>query len=131
MFEKILAKKALVAGLLPAVAGCGGTPVDFENPPLGADGKSRWLFMQVITPDVFVGELYARKAGAGSWGADLVSVDNIYPGDRKAYNLDDGSGNCNFDLRRRVFGGDGPPEYQDQLNVDLCAMNTKKQAWLL
>ena len=89
------------------------------------------MFVHVVSKDLFVGELYARKAGTGAWGNDLVFVNNIYPGQGKAYNLDDGSGNCRFDLRRKVFGGNGPPQFQDQMNVDLCEMNRKKQAWLL
>ncbi len=121
----------MAAALALIVSACAGPPINVESPPLGTDGKSRWLFVQVVTPGLFVGELYARKAGNGAWGNDLVFVDNIHTGDGRSYNLDDGSGNCRFDLRRRVFGGGGPPEFQDQMNVDLCAMNKAKQVWLL
>ena len=122
---------ALAAALCASLAGCSGPPVSIDSPPLDADGQSRWLFVQVVSQYAFVGELYARKAGAGSWGDDLVFVNNIYPGQGKAYNLSDGSGACRFDLRRRIFPVNDAPQYQDQLNVDLCAMNRKKQAWLL
>lgn len=106
-------------------------PIHLNDPPLVADGQSGWLFVDVVTPGVFVGELYARKAGIGSWGNDFVFVDNIHTGDSRAYNLGDGTGNCKCDVRRFVFGGGGPPQFQDQLDVDLCAMNKKKQVWLL
>jgi len=125
---KLVAMSSL---LLAAVAGCTGAPISLDNPPLGADGKSRLLFVEVNTKGLFIGELYARKAGSGSWGNDLVFVNNIHPGDSKVYNLGDGSGNCKFDLRRRVFVVDGQPEFQDQMNVDLCKMNKNKQVWLL
>jgi len=132
LFQKSPFKYAALAGvLLAVVVGCSGPPVSIDNPPLSADGQSRLLFVRVNTEGMFVGELYARKAGAGSWGADLVFVNNIYPGEGKVYNLDDGSGNCKFDLRRRVFGGGGQPVFQDQLNADLCKMNKNKQVWLL
>jgi hypothetical protein len=124
-------RSVFATALLTLTVACAGPPISLESPPLSADGQSRVLFVQVVSEGVFVGELYARKAGAGSWGTDLVFVDNIYPGNGRAFNLDDGSTNCRFDLRRRVFGGSGPPELQDQMNVDLCKMNKAKQVWLL
>lgn len=130
-YTKLLRPAALTGVLLVALAGCSGDPVDLDNPPLGADGQSRWLFVQNTRQGMFIGALYARKAGSGSWGNDLVLFDNIYPGDSRAFSLDDGSGNCKFDLRRLVYAVDEPPGYQDQMNVDLCAMNKKRQVWLL
>jgi hypothetical protein len=128
-----MAKKAkLVAASLTLLAACDAMPVSFDNPPLDADGQSRWLFVQVVTEGLFIGELYARKSGTGSWGDDLVFVNNILPGQSRAFNLGDGSGNCLFDLRRRVFiVDDGSTEFQDLMRVDLCKMNKTKQAWLL
>jgi hypothetical protein len=124
-------RSAFATALLTLTVACAGPPISVESPPPSADGQSRVLFVQVVSEGVFVGELYARKAGTGSWGSDLVFVNNIYPGNGRAFNLDDGSTNCRFDLRRRVFGGNGPPEFQDQMNVDLCKMNKAKQVWLL
>jgi hypothetical protein len=131
-FKTLLRPLALTGAVFAALAGCSGAPVSIENPPLGADGQSRWLFVYVNeTTDGAIGGLYARKAGAGSWGDDLQLIGIVGPGEGKAYNLDDGSGNCKFDLRRRIISVNQPPVFQDQLNIDLCEMNRKKQAWLL
>lgn len=134
MSRKTVRNRALITGaLLAALVSCtSGPPVSIDNPPLGADGQSRWLFIKVVSQDAgFIGELYARKAGSASWGDDLVFTNNIGPGGSRAFDLDDGSGNCKFDLQRKVFNPSGPTDTQYQMDVDLCSMNKKKQVWLL
>lgn len=64
MPTKTVRERALTTGaLLGALISCtSGPPVSLDNPPLGAGGQSRWLFVQVVSQDAgFIGELYARK----------------------------------------------------------------------
>ena len=113
-----------VCGFL-SLSACGREQVSLSDPPLDSDGKSRYLFVAVPGP-AFVGELYAVKAGSDSWGRDLVLLDNIYPGDRRFFNLADGSGNCRFDIRTVQFDADGRRPMEN-FDVDLCEMNRKGQ----
>ena len=113
-----------VCGLL-GLSACGGESVLLSNPPLDSDGKSRYLFVVVPGP-AFVGELYAVKAGSDSWGPDLVLLDNINPGDRRVFNLSDGSGNCRFDIRTVQFDANCRRPMENY-NVDVCELNQKGQ----
>lgn len=124
-----------------ALAACAGPPVDSSALPLGEDGKSRWLLVQVPEEnpgfgDFFVRGIYARPAGAPGRGDNITLMSNIHPCRKRAFDVDDGTTNCRFDVRAEMYGCRRPVDDDATWwnliveDVDLCAMNETRQVFL-
>ena len=59
---------------------------------------------------------YASNCKAQNWGRDRLGEDSLGAGKRKMFDLEDGSGECCFDLRVKFRGG----EQRTNMGVNIC-----------
>lgn len=72
---------------------------------VSAHAENRWVTVRNNTNFVMM-EFYASNRDQPSWGRDWFGMDVLMNGEEKAFNLDDGSGYCIWDLKAVFDDGD-------------------------
>jgi hypothetical protein len=133
---------SLMAGaMIAALSACAGPPADIADLPKGADGKSRWVLARAPADNpgrgfFFLRGVYVRAPGTGPWGDDITLMDHVHPGDGRAFNVDDGTPRCRFDVRFEMYGyarqSDPKAAWWNLVadDVDLCEMNDEGRVFL-
>jgi len=81
---------------------------------VSAQAENRWVTVRNYTNFVMM-EFYASNRDQTSWGHDWFGMDVLGSGEEKAFNLDDGSGYCIWDLK--VVFDDGDEVITNGFNV--------------
>ena len=72
---------------------------------VSAQAENRWVTVQNNT-DFIMMEFYASNRDQANWGRDWFGMDVLASGESKAFDLDDGSGYCIWDLKAVFDDGD-------------------------
>jgi hypothetical protein len=84
-----------------------------------ADGFSRYMDIVNRSGNTLT-RLYASNASGGGWGQNRLGGRAVQAGQSVRVNFDDGSGQCNFNIRVEFANGTSTENYQ----VDVCSLGS-------